>query len=64
MADTQYSTAGPVCPHCEALFTPDENFYYDEAGYKLECFDCGATFKVQPYTETSWTTSTIQGPGQ
>ena len=44
---------GPQCPFCDVTFTPDENFFYNEYGYRLEC-DCGAVFNVQPMCSWTW----------
>jgi hypothetical protein len=49
----EVSHDGPQCPFCQAIFTPDENFFYNEYGYNLDC-DCGGTFKVQPMCSWTW----------
>lgn len=49
-----YSTQGPVCPFCERMFTPDENYYFDENGYDLDCDECGGVFHVRPDASWSW----------
>lgn len=54
----EWSTDGPVCPHCSVLITPDENFFYDQSGYRLDC-DCGGHFNVRPDCSWSWTTQAI-----
>ena len=46
---------GPICPFCEAVFTPDEAFFYDEGGFDLEC-DCGGHFNVRPASSWLWST--------
>ena len=60
--DRTYSTDGPECPHCGRQYTPDEPHYFDESGFEIECDgkaadgkDCGKTFKVEVFTQTSWT---------
>lgn len=63
MADYTYSTEGPECPHCHRAFTADEAFYYDEMRYtEQQCDECGKTFKVSVFVQTSWTCEPIS-PG-
>ena len=49
---------GPECPFCGELITPDENFFYNEYGYQLEC-NCGGVFKVQPLCSWTWYSNAI-----
>ena len=49
-----YSNDGPVCPFCHQLITPDENFYFNEYGYDLDCDGCGGVFHVRPDCTWSW----------
>jgi hypothetical protein len=57
-----YSTNGPVCPHCEREFTPDEAFYFDESLNKLHCDECDKDFQVEVCNETSWTCREMPAP--
>ncbi len=51
-----YSTEGPRCPYCDSQLTADDPVYYDEQAYtEDECPDCGKSFLVSVYTQTSWT---------
>lgn len=53
------STEGPQCPYCGCQYTADDSVYFDEMNYTSEdCQDCGETFSVEVYTETTWTTKT------
>ena len=50
-----YSTDGPICPHCERRFTPDDSSYYDQYQMtEIECDQCGKTFKVEVEHSVSW----------
>lgn len=61
MSEHTYSTDGPQCPHCGFQITPDDPFYFNESRYlEDECSDCGKKFKVEVYTQTSWTTRPYQ----
>lgn len=51
-----YSTTGPICPHCEHQHRADEPFYFDEETTDMECEHCDKQFDVMVYTSTSWTT--------
>lgn len=51
------SDFGPTCPHCGREFTPDEQSYFDPAGYEMDCDGCDKRFSVEVYTSTSWTSS-------
>lgn len=51
----EYSTEGPVCPFCQVVFTPDENYFYNESGFVMDC-DCGGHFHVRPECSWSWDT--------
>lgn len=57
-----FSTEGPVCPTCEAKWTCDEPYYYNENGFTLECDECGTVFSVQPVSSWSWTSRKIKLP--
>ncbi len=59
--DESYATGeGPECPRCHAVWTADGQEYYDEAnGMKIDC-SCGAKLFVQPFIDTSWTTTVIK----
>ena len=60
MDDNTYSTEGPQCPYCKRQYTADEPGYYDVMNYTSEdCDNCGKTFAVSVYTDTSWTCSTV-----
>lgn len=52
----EYSTAGPICPHCNHHHRADEPFYYDEDMTVMDCERCDGDFDVRVYTQTSWTT--------
>ena len=57
MSDEVISTEGPQCPFCGRQYTADESIYFDEMNYTSEdCDECGETFGVTVYTETTWTT--------
>jgi uncharacterized CHY-type Zn-finger protein len=52
-----YSTNVIICPYCKDEITPDEGYYYNVYEYiKETCGSCNKEFKVEVYTETSWTT--------
>lgn len=53
----RYSTAGPICPHCEHQHRADEPFYFDEDNIEMECERCNKPFAMEVYHSTSWTTS-------
>jgi hypothetical protein len=36
------------------MFTPDENYYFDESGFDLDCDECGGVFHVRPDASWSW----------
>jgi DNA-directed RNA polymerase subunit RPC12/RpoP len=58
-----YSTEGPRCPYCSSQFTADEGCYYDESNYtEQECDECGKTFNVSVYTQTSWICTPVDVP--
>ena len=58
-----YSNEGPKCPYCGRQFTADESYYYDDRNYTQdECDECGKSFNVEVFTETSWTCETIPEP--
>lgn len=59
MSQEQFSSAGPVCPYCENVETPDDPSYYDESATTMECGDCGATYAVQVFIDTSWSTKPL-----
>ena len=50
---TAASWDGPMCPACGLQFTCDENFYFDQNGYELDC-DCGVKFSVRPNATWTW----------
>lgn len=56
MSKRTYSTDGPQCPHCGFQFAPDEPHYYDDRYSEDECPKCELKFKVEVFTQTSWTT--------
>lgn len=53
---SDFSNVGPKCPHCGYVQTPDENFYFNQDGYDLDCADCGGWFEVRPEIAVSWAT--------
>ena len=55
-----YSTEGPQCPHCKAQLTADEAHYYSESYTEDTCQECEKPFKVNVYTETSWTCEPLE----
>ncbi len=63
MSERTYSTEGPKCPHCGRQWTADDAAYFDESHYtKDECDECGKTFSVSVYTQTSWTCEPVESP--
>ena len=53
-----YEREGPKCPYCGRQYTADEPHYFDEMRYtEEECDECGQTFDVSVYTETTWSCS-------
>jgi hypothetical protein len=53
-----HSTEGPICPHCERQFTPDDPSYYDPHQMtEIECGQCGRTFKVEVEHRVTWSCS-------
>lgn len=53
--DETYESEGPKCPYCGRQYTADEPHYFNEMNYtEKECDDCGQTFDVRVYTETTW----------
>jgi Zn ribbon nucleic-acid-binding protein len=51
-----FSSEGPICPHCQRQYTADEAWYYDEMRLtEMECEECGKTFSVSVFTQTTWT---------
>jgi hypothetical protein len=56
--------AGPQCPHCGHVTTPDEGHFYDEHRYTDEiCGACEKPFKVSVMLSATWT-STIPEPDE
>ena len=56
-----YSNAGPECPKCNFVFTPDDSIYFDQDKYTSdECPDCGTKFSVEVYHSVSWTCDIIE----
>lgn len=56
-----YSKDGPICPHCQRQFTPDEAHYYDEHLYtSQDCDECGKTFSVSVNISASWSCEPIE----
>lgn len=51
-----YSEEGIICPLCAHIHSPDEAFFYDEAGFDFNCESCNASLRVQPDTSTWWST--------
>lgn len=51
-----YSTAGPICPHCDHQHQADDPSYYNEDMDRMDCDHCCKEFLVRVYTSTSWTT--------
>lgn len=62
--DPSFSTDGPVCPCCNAKWTTDETFYFDESGYELTCDECSTVLSVQPSASWSWTSRAIKPWGE
>ena len=58
-ADETYSTEGPQCPHCGRQFTADEPGFFADDYDKEDCDECGKSFAVSVYTNTSWTCSPL-----
>lgn len=52
----QYSTFGPICPHCEHQHRADEAFMFDEGTDGMDCEACDKPFRMRVYNSTSWTT--------
>ncbi len=50
-----YESAGPRCPYCDWLHSPDEPFYWDEDTSEMECERCDKEFDLQVHTTTCWT---------
>lgn len=49
------STEGPQCPYCGYEVTADDSSYFDETGYTRDtCQGCGKEFRVDVFTETTW----------
>ena len=63
MMEALYSTIGPICPHCEHQHRADEPFYFDEDTTEMECDHCSASFRVEVYHSTSWTTERPSNEG-
>ena len=58
-----YESEGPKCPYCGRQYTADEAGYYDEMNYtEEECDECGQTFDVSVYTQTTWTCTARETP--
>lgn len=51
---TSFSTIGPECPFCEAMWATDEASYFDENGFDLKCEECGTEFRVTPSCSWMW----------
>lgn len=57
--ETYSEGEGPECPRCHAVYTADDEQYYDEQnGMKMKCA-CGAHLFIQPETRTTWTTTLV-----
>lgn len=56
MAESHYSTTGPICPYCGHQHRADEPFYFDESNCDMECESCDRSFAMSIYHSTSWTT--------
>ena len=55
MKTSTYNNAGPQCPACDFVFTPDEAIYYDSRRYTQdECPDCGQKFNVEVIHSVNW----------
>lgn len=59
-----YSTEGPICPYCNHQHCADEPFYFDEDMARMDCEHCDRDFDVRVFTQTSWTTTSTQTPGE
>ena len=60
MSDTEtFSSEGPICPHCGRKYTADEPWFYDDRLTEMECDECGETFAVEVFTQTTWTCNRI-----
>lgn len=52
------SSEGPECPHCGAVTTPDEGWWYSETDCSgpIECGACEKQFSVSVHASFHWTT--------
>lgn len=56
MQSENFSSIGPICPHCGHQHRADEPFYFDEDMVRMDCEACDRDFEVRVYTSTNWTT--------
>ncbi len=61
-SEETFSSEGPICPYCKRQYTADEPWFYDESLREMECDECGKTFKVEVFTQTTWTCDPIKEP--
>jgi hypothetical protein len=65
MTKSTFSISGPICPYCAYQMNPGgEPHLYDEDTAELQCWSCDKPFRVEVYTQTSWTCSAIDGADQ
>jgi transposase-like protein len=60
MAETHFSTDGPICPYCKHEHKADEPYYYDEEMTRMDCDACERDFDVRVHVRTSWSTQERQ----
>lgn len=61
MTNEKFSTDGAVCPYCDHLNNPNDDYGLHSSDIEeWECGSCGETFGVHVYTRFSWTTSSIE----
>lgn len=51
---SDYSSQGPKCPFCGHVITPDEEFFFKQERYELQCDECDGYFEVQTEMTVSW----------
>jgi hypothetical protein len=57
----EFSHTGPKCPYCGYQITADEAYFFDEYNYTEEvCGGCDREFKVEVFTQTTWTTRPVE----